>query len=259
MLSTNSVRSQDVERTWEGATLEPVELDRIAALSRSLATTEDRPRLQGLLGECADLVGADRCIAVGISRVCHHPTKSQVINHSYPEEWLDIYESRRFGNLDPVFLSHLQQGGLQCWKDVYRQQPPCPQFLGLANDFGLVDGITNGLMDLPKGARSMVSYAGKQAFGPRERLISEVLVAPIHFAVTKVIACPQDPHFLTPRELEILRWVSVGKTSWEISRLHSISERTVKFHLGNIFRKLGVTNRAQAIGTALQLGIPLLL
>ena len=52
---------------------------------------------------------------------------------------------------------------------------------------------------------------------------------------------------LTERETEVLLWVMEGKTSWEIGRILSISERTVKFHLSNIYRKFGVTTRAQAI------------
>lgn len=59
---------------------------------------------------------------------------------------------------------------------------------------------------------------------------------------------------LTPREMEVLRWVGEGKSNWEIGLILSISERTVKYHLGNIFRKLDVLNRSQAIASALKFG-----
>jgi LuxR family transcriptional regulator, quorum-sensing system regulator SolR len=52
---------------------------------------------------------------------------------------------------------------------------------------------------------------------------------------------------LTAREREVLRWVVQGKTSWEIGRILSTSERTVKFHLRNVYTKLNVSNRAQAV------------
>jgi transcriptional regulator EpsA len=55
---------------------------------------------------------------------------------------------------------------------------------------------------------------------------------------------------LTQRESEILAWVCVGKTNWEISRIFNISENTVKNHVQNIYKKLGVTNRTQAAGKA---------
>ncbi|MFY0857394.1 helix-turn-helix transcriptional regulator, partial [Enterobacter roggenkampii] len=61
--------------------------------------------------------------------------------------------------------------------------------------------------------------------------------------------------FLSPRERQILKWVSAGKTYAEISVILSIAERTVKFHMGNIMKKLGVNNARHAIklGTELRL------
>ena len=52
---------------------------------------------------------------------------------------------------------------------------------------------------------------------------------------------------LTPREIECLRWVSVGKTYWEIGVILSISAATVKFHVDHARHKLGVFTRTQAI------------
>jgi len=58
--------------------------------------------------------------------------------------------------------------------------------------------------------------------------------------------------YLTERENDVLRWVAEGKSSWEVGQILSISERTVKFHLSNIYRKFGVTSRAQAIVYAMR-------
>ncbi|APC18201.1 helix-turn-helix transcriptional regulator [Pseudomonas frederiksbergensis] len=60
---------------------------------------------------------------------------------------------------------------------------------------------------------------------------------------------------LSKKELEILHWAKAGKTVWEISVIRDISEATVKFHLGNIYSKLEVTNRAQAVGEAVNRGL----
>lgn len=60
---------------------------------------------------------------------------------------------------------------------------------------------------------------------------------------------------LTPKELEVLRWAAEGKTVWEISRIRSISQATVKFHLQNIYGKLQVNNRVQATGEAIRRGL----
>jgi DNA-binding NarL/FixJ family response regulator len=51
---------------------------------------------------------------------------------------------------------------------------------------------------------------------------------------------------LTARELEILRLVAAGTTNSEIARQLWVTEQTVKFHLSNTYRKLGVANRTEA-------------
>ncbi|WP_180127400.1 XrtB/PEP-CTERM-associated transcriptional regulator EpsA [Rhodoferax sp. BLA1] len=53
---------------------------------------------------------------------------------------------------------------------------------------------------------------------------------------------------LSDREEEVLQWVALGKTNSEIGRILTISEFTIKSHLRNIFKKLNVSNRAQAVG-----------
>jgi DNA-binding NarL/FixJ family response regulator len=60
---------------------------------------------------------------------------------------------------------------------------------------------------------------------------------------------------LTPRELEILRAVAEGHTNARIGRQLWVTEQTVKFHLSNIYRKLGVSNRTEASRYALLNGL----
>ena len=61
-------------------------------------------------------------------------------------------------------------------------------------------------------------------------------------------------HKLTQREQEVLRLLVEGCTNKEIARRMDIQEVTVKLHLRNIYRKLGIKNRAQAVRTVLQSG-----
>ncbi len=60
---------------------------------------------------------------------------------------------------------------------------------------------------------------------------------------------------ITGRESEILHWVHLGKTNWEISSILDISPLTVKNHVQNILRKLDVQNRGQAAIKAAKLGL----
>ncbi|TMP30892.1 helix-turn-helix transcriptional regulator [Pseudoalteromonas rubra] len=52
---------------------------------------------------------------------------------------------------------------------------------------------------------------------------------------------------ITKRERDCLLWASEGKTSWEISQILGITERTVNFHLTNCIEKTQSANRQQAI------------
>lgn len=60
---------------------------------------------------------------------------------------------------------------------------------------------------------------------------------------------------ITKREFEILQWLHMGKTNWEISSILDISPLTVKNHVQNILRKLDVENRGQAAVKAAKLGL----
>ncbi len=60
---------------------------------------------------------------------------------------------------------------------------------------------------------------------------------------------------LTEQEKRILKQVSLGMTNQQIARMFEIKERTVEYHLGEIFKKLNVTSRTAAAMKAEQMGI----
>lgn len=64
----------------------------------------------------------------------------------------------------------------------------------------------------------------------------------------------QDVSCLTEREREVLYWIYFGKTNWEISEILGISKHTVKNHVKNILKKMGVNNRTHAASRACSFG-----
>src|SRR5215210_3717973 len=60
---------------------------------------------------------------------------------------------------------------------------------------------------------------------------------------------------LTPKELDVLSRVARGLSNKEISKELWLSEQTIKFHLTNVYRKLGVGNRTEATRYAYQQGL----
>jgi len=63
------------------------------------------------------------------------------------------------------------------------------------------------------------------------------------------------PGGLTERELTILRLVAEGLSNLDIASQLYVTEQTVKFHLSNIYRKLGVGNRTEATRFAYRNGL----
>lgn len=55
-----------------------------------------------------------------------------------------------------------------------------------------------------------------------------------------------DSLFLTRRERQVLRLVAAGQRNAAVAQMLWVTEQTIKFHLSNIYRKLGVTNRTEA-------------
>jgi DNA-binding NarL/FixJ family response regulator len=67
---------------------------------------------------------------------------------------------------------------------------------------------------------------------------------------------PSDlPEPLTEREMEVLHLLAQGKTNKEIAAELVVTERTVKFHVSSILRKLNASNRTEAVTLAHQLGL----
>jgi DNA-binding NarL/FixJ family response regulator len=97
--------------------------------------------------------------------------------------------------------------------------------------------------EIARGIRSVA--AGGSYLEPR--VASKVLA--------QVTAPRRSAAGLSEREREVLRLVADGLPTKQIATSLSISERTVKFHVNSIFRKLGADNRAQAVALAAQRGL----
>ncbi len=75
-------------------------------------------------------------------------------------------------------------------------------------------------------------------------------------ALISTVTQPHRPVFdLTEREQEILELLVDGLANRQIAETLYVSESTVKFHVSNIFSKLGVSSRTEAVSRALQDGL----
>jgi DNA-binding NarL/FixJ family response regulator len=98
--------------------------------------------------------------------------------------------------------------------------------------------------------------AGARAFAPvtvspadMALAIRQAVRPTLHLAASAPPAVEQPPRdgvALTSREHEILALVAGGASNGEIAKQLWVTEQTVKFHLSNVYRKLGVRNRTEA-------------
>lgn len=114
----------------------------------------------------------------------------------------------------------------------------------------------HGALDVAAQSGSYFSFGGVPAHWPAAMVAQRLkLVVPLlHEALMKVLrhregAKPVRSE-LTGTERELLRWVAAGRTNGEIARLRARSPATVRNQLSALFRKLGASNRAEAVRLA---------
>jgi len=146
----------------------------------------------------------------------------------------------------------MEADGLQCTFDDALQRMQYAMVHGINDERSSYDCL-------------YATFRGKECFSESECEIMATVLPYIDLALRQVELLPhQNPapavisnpliydllkdRGLSVREVEILQWVTLGKTNPEIGRILKISEYTVKNHMQRIFKKMNVCNRAQAVG-----------
>ena len=165
---------------------------------------------------------------------------------------LKAWEDRRY---QPVII------------DVGPTQPPLGGggFTRELERLGATQLLVHGIHDAEGRAISLFTFACRPASaGQRQAYHVQLLAPSLHAAwvrtqLTKRAESGGDKaaggSVLTVREMDILKWIYLGKSNFEIGAILKISPLTVKNHVQKILRKLNVVNRTQAIGKALELRI----
>lgn len=183
----------------------------------------------------------------------------EVVNISYPSEWVEHYIEHGLEHIDPIVCQHFKQYRLQYWEDTYLQSESAEEFKRAAEAFGLRQGYSCGQQNIAGRRGSLFSFAGEHLQRDlRTETILWHMVPHLHQALSRIVKWSGTSRrkcvpALTPKEREILKWLIHGKSTWEISCILSNSQETIRFHIKNIFQKLDVANRAHAVAVALDL------
>jgi DNA-binding NarL/FixJ family response regulator len=121
---------------------------------------------------------------------------------------------------------------------------------------GLLEaGATGYLMKSAKGQDLVEAVrairAGESVLHPKiiEKLLKQVMVKPAGTAEHKI------KDLLSNREMEMLKLLATGMSNKEIAEKLCLSLRTVKAHMSNIFTKMNVASRSEALVEALRKGL----
>lgn len=134
---------------------------------------------------------------------------------------------------------------------MLRQEFPSARFIVVTSFHGDQDVY----QALQAGASS---YVLKEMFGEELFKAIRTVHAGGQYLPPGVLADPEQnlsPHGLTPRELDVLRLMVDGHSNKQIGDALNVTEGSVKFYVNKILSKLAVTDRTQAVTTALRRGI----
>ncbi|MEW6586703.1 MAG: LuxR C-terminal-related transcriptional regulator [Nitrospirota bacterium] len=186
--------------------------------------------------------------------------KYGIINVSYPSEWLESQIVSRNPNDDPVARANYSKFRLQYFSDIPNEFPYPKGYLELGQDLGLAEGYVHGMRNQAGSVGSCFCFAGRRMKRDlRTEIIITLTVPHMHQALGRCLAVyeqvPRGHNCLSCRETEVLKWLKEGKSTWDISVILGISERTVKFHTSNIMQKLDASTRTHAVAIAIEQGL----
>src|SRR5664280_616901 len=189
--------------------------------------------LERILARCDDLqvVGVARGGQEALDLVADLAPDMVLLDLSLPDmHGLDVLESLRRG-----------------------QTPPHVLILTVHDDDDIVLGAVRGGADgyVLKTATREELLAAIRKVAAGGRAFDEVVVG----ALIRGDRRPRPMATLTEREVGVLRLVAEGHTNKEIAARLFVSPDTINGHLDNIYRKLGVSDRAHAVAVALRSGL----
>ena len=179
-----------------------------------------------------------------------------LVTFNVEDTWSHDYRRADFLMEDPVVSYHRQHPGFLDWRKAFTLYPATTRYCQAVESHQLLPGCSYGYTSLGRsfhGVTSICSLNGlNRSLTSDDKFRLSSLVPVLHLVGRGTQLRSKG---LSEKEIQVLEWARDGKTSWEIASIREISEATVKYHLKSIYNKLGVSNRAQAVGEALCQGI----
>lgn len=170
--------------------------------------------------------------------------------------WGDTFEREHLVSEDPVIRYYRNHMGFVEWREAFRHYTPPCGYEEVVETCQLLPALSYGYSSHSRGVNGVTSVctlnAMQRGLTTQDRYLITSLMPVLHMVGRGTRFRSRG---LTGKELEILQWAREGKTAWEIALIREVSESTIKYHFKTIYGKLGVANRAQAVGEALCRGL----
>src|SRR5215471_2219400 len=180
------------------------------------------------------------------------------LHRSVPKGWWDEYAVIVRREFDPGIMMARSSIMAFTWTETRRMLDPIgidqwPYELALK--YGIRDALT-----CPVGRRWIICYWSSKPLNgnltPPLRILLQAAAGFTALRLEQLVAMEPDydDHriHLTPRELAVLRLVSIGRTTEEVAKLLKLGEETVRTHLKKAQEKLGARNRGHAASEAIR-------
>jgi LuxR family quorum-sensing transcriptional regulator LasR len=227
----------------------------------SISQVKDVKDLSSIAKKISGNLGFSQ-ILIALKSSAEESNDSALITSTYSVQWRTRYEQEGYVSLDPVVAHSLASSLPMIWcTEIYRTEEELAFYEELIS-YGLTQGVTLP-MHGAKGQVGLISlrWHGSSLLKYKNQILEAVPSASLlrDFLLDRVICLmgpsAEQPVQLTCRELEILKWSAVGKTSWEISMILSLSTDAVSFHLRNIRKKFMVNSSKMAVIKAVRMNI----
>lgn len=229
-------------------------------IDESLKLDNPEELFASYLGALSDY-GVDRVMYSAVRNTHYNKAIIPGISHCYPEDWIKHYMEHGYVERDPVLMHGVHARHVFTWAGMIRDCDLSSEqclIMNQCEEAGLKDGLAVPLHG-PMGEVYGIGLASSVANPDVGRSLKEIQVLSTQFHV--LYSALHDDKYshkispLTPRESEVLKWCSAGKSNWAIGEILGISEHGVDFHMRNILRKLDADTRVTAVVKALHGGM----
>jgi len=149
--------------------------------------------LRGLLFSLRYLIPYDHAICLACDGINTKLNTYDLINISYPSEWIELYISKKYYQVDPIIRDNFTYYQLQYWSDTYKKYSAPKEFFSCARDFGLVNGYSYGLRNRNGKGGSLFSFAGDNVeYHPRNATILLHIIPHLHEALISIAGFDRD-------------------------------------------------------------------